>query len=148
MCSFPLKPSFPLQLAVIIVLCFRFLSGIGVGFKSHIQVLEHLTFLRNNSLTTDGMNKCVSYRFWRIFSLPLKREEKKYTYICLCHIYDSEKELGSFCPPPYSVSPCACTYEERILEWVAMASSRGTSWPRDETCISYVSCIGRQVLYH
>ena len=34
----------------------------------------------------------------------------------------------------------------RILEWVAMPSSRGSAWPRDWTCISYVSC--RWVLYH
>ena len=26
--------------------------------------------------------------------------------------------------------------------WVAMPSSRGSSWPRDWTCVSYVSCIG------
>ena len=38
--------------------------------------------------------------------------------------------------------------QARILEWVAMPCSRGFSWPRDRTCISYVSCIGRQVLYH
>ena len=31
-----------------------------------------------------------------------------------------------------------------ILDWVAMLSS----WPRDWTRVSYVSCIGRQVLYH
>ena len=29
----------------------------------------------------------------------------------------------------------------RILEWVAMPSSRGSSLPRDQTCISCVSCI-------
>ena len=33
--------------------------------------------------------------------------------------------------------------QARILEWVAIPSSRGSSWPRDQTCISYVSCIGR-----
>ena len=32
-----------------------------------------------------------------------------------------------------------------VLEWVAMSSSRGSSQPRDRTCISYVSCIGSQV---
>ena len=32
----------------------------------------------------------------------------------------------------------------RILEWVAMPSFRGSSWPRDPTCISYISCIDRQ----
>ena len=36
----------------------------------------------------------------------------------------------------------------RMLEWVAMPSSRGFSWLRDRTHISYISCIGRQVLYH
>ena len=29
-----------------------------------------------------------------------------------------------------------------------MPSSRGSSQSRDRTCVSYVSCIGRQVLYH
>ena len=38
--------------------------------------------------------------------------------------------------------------QARILEWVAMPSSRGSSQPRDQTHISHVSCIGRQVLYH
>ena len=37
--------------------------------------------------------------------------------------------------------------QARILEWVAMPSSRGSSWPRDQTRVFYVS-IGRQVLYH
>jgi len=35
-----------------------------------------------------------------------------------------------------------------ILEWVAMPSSRGSSRPRDWTCVSYVSCISRWVLYY
>ena len=33
----------------------------------------------------------------------------------------------------------------RILEWVAISFSRGSSWPRDQT---QVSCICRQVVYH
>ena len=31
--------------------------------------------------------------------------------------------------------------QARILEWVAMASSRGSSQPRDRNYVSYVSCI-------
>ena len=38
--------------------------------------------------------------------------------------------------------------QARILEWVAIPFSRGPSQPRDRTCISYVSCIGKQALYH
>ena len=37
-------------------------------------------------------------------------------------------------------------FQARIPEWVAMPSSRGSSQPRDQTCVSYISCIGRQVL--
>ena len=38
--------------------------------------------------------------------------------------------------------------QARILEWVAVTFSRGSSQPRDQTCVSYIRCIGRQVLYH
>ena len=30
--------------------------------------------------------------------------------------------------------------QARILEWISMPFSRGCSWPRDRTCVSYVSC--------
>ena len=35
--------------------------------------------------------------------------------------------------------------QARILEWVAISFSRGSSQPRDGPCIS---CISRQILYH
>ena len=35
--------------------------------------------------------------------------------------------------------------QARILEWVAISFSRGSSWPRDWTPIS---CISRQILYY
>ena len=38
--------------------------------------------------------------------------------------------------------------QARILEWIAMLSSRRSSQLRDRTQVSYVSCIGRWVLYH
>ena len=38
--------------------------------------------------------------------------------------------------------------QARILEWVVMPSSRESSWPRDQTCISYVSWTGRWILHH
>ena len=43
------------------------------------------------------------------------------------------------CSPPGS-SVCGILLAS-ILEWVAMSSSRASSWPRDRTCISYDSCI-------
>ena len=38
--------------------------------------------------------------------------------------------------------------QERILEWVAMPSSRGSSGLTDRTHVPYASSIGKQVLYH
>ena len=46
------------------------------------------------------------------------------------------------CPPGSSVHGIL---QARILEWVAISSSRGYSRPRDQ---SHASCIGRQNLYH
>ena len=56
----------------------------------------------------------------------------------LCHPIDCSS-------PDYSIREIP---QARILEWVAMSSSRGSSWPRNWICISLISCIGRQVLYH
>ena len=36
--------------------------------------------------------------------------------------------------------------QARILEWVAISFSRGSSLPRDQTHVSCISCTGRQVL--
>ena len=48
------------------------------------------------------------------------------------------------CQAPLSVG----FFQARILEWVAIPCSRGYSRPRDQTCISWVSCISRWILYH
>ena len=42
-------------------------------------------------------------------------------------------------------SPAHVISQARILEWVAILSSRGSSLPRYWTCIS---CFGKQFLYH
>ena len=38
--------------------------------------------------------------------------------------------------------------QARILEWVAISSSRGSSWHRDQTQVPCISCVGRWMLYH
>jgi len=47
------------------------------------------------------------------------------------------------CSPPGS--SVHGIFHTGILEWVAISFSRGSLWPRDWTCISY---IGRWILYH
>ena len=46
------------------------------------------------------------------------------------------------CSPPGS--SVHVILQVRILEWVAISFFRGSSWPRDRTHISYITCIGRQ----
>ena len=66
-----------------------------------------------------------------------------------------QAKLLQLCPTlwdPMDCSPPGSSVhgilQARIREWVFMPSSRGSSQPRDRTHLSYVSCIGRQVLYH
>ena len=49
------------------------------------------------------------------------------------------------CSPPGS--SVHRTFQARILEWVAVSSSRGSSWPRDRIHVPFISCNGRQMFY-
>ena len=48
----------------------------------------------------------------------------------------------------YQASSVHGIFRARILEWGAISYFRGSSQPRDQTCVSRVSCINRQILYH
>ena len=64
-----------------------------------------------------------------------------FKYVCvLCHLWPHHCS-------PLGFSVCGFL-QARILEWVAMPSSRGPAQPWNQTHISYVSCIGRWMLYH
>ena len=55
----------------------------------------------------------------------------------LCHPMD-------YSPPGSSAYSC----QARILEWVTISYFRRSFQARDRTCVSCISCIGRQILYH
>ena len=68
---------------------------------------------------------------------------------------ESESEVAQSCLTlcyPVDCSPPGSSvhgiFQARILEWVTISFSRGTSQHRDQTHVSHVSCIGRWVLYH
>ena len=65
---------------------------------------------------------------------------------CCCWV---TKSCLTLLRPPWTAdhkAPSVCGISQaKILEWVAISLSRGSSWPRDQTC---VSCIGRRILYH
>ena len=62
----------------------------------------------------------------------------------LCSVVSDSCDPVACSPPGASAHG---TFQARILEWVAISSSRGSSRPRDRTPVSHVSCIGRQFLY-
>ena len=78
--------------------------------------------------------------------LLLFSTSKSTFYICVCakslQLYQTLCDPMDRSPPGSSVRGIL---QARILEWVAMPSSRGSSRPGDWTC---VSCVGRVVLYH
>ena len=91
-----------------------------------------IVFSRSIHVATNGT---ISFFFngWVIFHRTLAK---------LLQLYPT------LCDPLDCSSPGSCVHgilQTRILEWVAMPSSKGSSQPRDWT---QVSCIGRRVLYH
>ena len=75
------------------------------------------------------------YNFWTTWSGCMLNH---FSHVQLCYPMDHS-------PPGSSVHGIL---QARILECVAMPSSRGSSPPRDWTHISHISCIGRWVLHH
>ena len=68
-----------------------------------------------------------------------------------CHCFVVAKSCPTLCDLMNCSLPGSSIHgisQARILEWVAISSCRVSSWPRDWTWVSSVSCIGRQILYH
>ena len=89
--------------------------------------------------------KVNEYTFWYFNMYFLKIWD-----VCVC-VYAHTQEWLTLCDPVDCSPPGSSVhgiFQARILEWVAISYSMGCSQPRDQTCISSVSCIGRQILYH
>ena len=103
--------------------------------------------VEDGALTSGPKWKSVVFTKTHVAVFPLKNVSMDYA--CM------HAKLLQLCPPlcnPMDHSPPGSSVhrilQARILKWVAVPPSRGTSQPRDRTQVPYVSCIGRQVLYH
>ena len=94
---------------------------------SGVPVMAHFSIIYNILL----------FIFTRIYKRACV-SAKLLQYVWLCDPMDHS-------PPGSSVHGIL---QARILKWVAMHSSREFSRPWDWTQVSYISCTGRQVLYH
>ena len=93
--------------------------------------------------------KCVVISFSRGSSQTRERTQVS----CIAHRFSSVQSLSCvwLCDPMDHSMPGPSVHgisQVRILEWVAISYSKGSSRPKDQTQFSFVSCIGRQILYH
>ena len=64
---------------------------------------------------------------------------------CACSVVSDPCEPMGYSLPGSSVHGI---FQARILEWVAISFSRGPSQSRDQTYVSCIFCVSRQILYH
>ena len=91
----------------------------------------------------------------RKFLAPRNNSGAYYYVLMLCMLHACMLKSYQLCPTlcnpmDYSLpgSSVHGIFQARILEWVAISFSKGSSQPRDPAHVSYISCIGRSVLYH
>ena len=89
-----------------------------------------------------GRDELAEHRIFRVVKLC----HNDYMSLCCCLVLLSC--VWPFLNPMDYSLPGSSVHrisQARILEQVAMSSSRGSSWISDQT---HVTCIGRQILYH
>ena len=96
-----------------------------------------------------GLQCCVSFRCTIKWTSYTHTQTHTHVNICAmpCSVAQSHLTLCNpmDCSPPDSFVHGIS--RGRMLEWVVILS-RGSYRPRDWTCISLISCIGRRILYH
>ena len=117
---------------------------------SQARILERVanSFPRGSSQSRDGTHiSCIGRQ---VFYYWTTREAQDTNYQSTMHTkllqsYPTVCKPTDYSLPGFSVHGIL---QARILEWFAISSCRGSFRPRDQTWASYVSCIGRKVLYH
>ena len=86
------------------------------------------------------------YSFYSRVNFQITRQHILKEYVRVCSVTQSRQTLCDIVDCSLPGSSVHGILQARILEWVAISYSRGSSWPKDGTHISCISCIGRQLL--
>ena len=85
-------------------------------------------------------------------ALPLNKTWSLFECVCVCVCACACTQscltlcIPMVCSPPGS--SLHGIFQARILEQFAISYSRWSSWPKDRTRVSCISCIGKQILTH
>ena len=124
--------------------------------KKHEEICCSATSLLALPISTP-QEQLIAVSAYLFFCPVLPKSGSTGVCVCVCvyvHTYAcvlSHSVMPSLCDPMDSSPPGSSVHgivQARILEWVAISFSRGSSWPRVLTCVSCVFCIDRWTLYH
>ena len=109
--------------------------------------IYYSTIFQKNFATLKKKNQTQGGSLSRTYCHVRKIPKLRCVHSCMLSLqsYPTLCDLMDCSPPGSSVHRIL---QARILEWIAMPSSRVSSQPKDGTRFSYISCIGRRVLYH
>ena len=143
---------------------FLYPFGQSVSFGWSIQS----TYIQGNYQYTCSYDYCLNWfgLFLRSFSSLVFPAWRSSSSVCckadlvvpeslrFCLSVHVDSVAGS-CPTPYDPTEISLLdssvhgiFPARIVEWVAISSSMGSSRPKDRTHLSCSSCFGRRILYH
>ena len=120
-------------------ICFQVPSGVSGPWTAYSTAFQSLFTSWN--LKTSELCPCVYYLF--CWNLPLLLHFSA-SCLCMCVCVKSLQLCPILCDPmDYSTSGSSVhgILQARILEWVAISFSRGSSRPRDRTQVSHT--VGR-----
>ena len=124
---------------VLILVCLWFIEepgihGPGVGLSHSYNTSSEVPTLLPTE-TSSIFPSHMSKRWLRICSLCFHAQQSYFLELI-------SQSCLTLCVPMDCSLPCSSVrgiLQVRILEWVAVSSSRGSSWPRDRSQVSYIA---------
>ena len=99
---------------------------------------SHHTERESGSLRQERKRNSFPCRYERHVELPRVR-------VCARSLVSDSLWPRGLGPPGSSVHGI---FQAKILAWAAISYFRGSSQPRDWTCVFWVPCVGRHILFH
>ena len=127
----------------------------GVSTENRERAFRPNGLVLHSKSVLDKLHSPLSFGFsicktgsWNLLYRVILRMDALQVNVSIHTVVESLSHVWLFCDPMDSSPPGLSVHEissARILEWIAISFSRGSSQIRD---LTQVFCIGRQTLYH